>query len=391
MKLAIIECFAGISGDMTLGALLDWGVPLDYLKNEIKKLSLSDYSIECKMEKRHHLAGTKVTITYDVTKQPNRNYQTIKTLIENSMLKQSVKEKSLSAFKLLGEAEAKIHNSILEKIHFHEVGAIDSIIDLVGSIICFDYLEVQKIYTTPIPLGSGFTKTAHGNIPVPSPAALEILKGYTVQHKEANYEMTTPTGATLIKILSDGILADGMTYQLEKSGYGIGSYQSDLWPNLLRISTASVTSPSISDRLTVIETNIDDMNPELLAYVSELLLGRGANDVFITPIIMKKGRPGSLLSVLAPEDLIPMVEQILFQETTTIGIRKYQVKRSLLPRGTKTIKTSFGDIEVKYTTVNDVIHLHPEYETCREIARKYNLPLKEVYREIERISYPTNE
>jgi uncharacterized protein (TIGR00299 family) protein len=384
MRIAFIECFAGISGDMTLGALLDWGVPVDYLKSEIDKMDISDYRLICKREKRHHLTGTKVNITFDVNKQPDRKYQAIKSLIEKSSLNDRIKKNAVKAFRMLGEAEAKIHDASLNTIHFHEVGAIDSIIDLVGSIICFDYLNVEKVYTTPVPLGSGFTKAAHGNMPVPSPAALEILKDYTVHYKDANYEMTTPTGATLIKLLSDGIMPDGMNYKLEKCGYGVGSYQSDLWPNLLRISTGTLSMAKDEEQLTVIETNIDDMNPELLAHACELLVELGVNDVFITPVMMKKGRHGFLLTVLAADDLVSSVEQLVFRETTTIGIRKYQVKRTILPRGVKRIHTKFGDMEVKYVTLNGSDQLRPEYEKCKEISHRYNVSLREVYREIER-------
>jgi len=238
MKIAIIDCFAGISGDMTLGALIDWGVPVEYIENELRKTGLTDFVIKTEKVLKHTISGVKATVEFDPAKQPERKYQSITKMISDSDFKQEIKEKSFKAFKILGEAESKIHEKSIENIYFHEVGAVDSIVDLVGSIIGFDYLGVEKIYGMPVPLGTGFNWTALGIMPVPSPAALSILKNYPVVHKNSDFEMTTPTGATLFKILVDEILPESIKYLPEKVSYGAGTKNTEKWPNLLRLITA---------------------------------------------------------------------------------------------------------------------------------------------------------
>ena len=230
MKVAIIDCFSGISGDMTLAALIECGVPIEYLRQQLNKLNLLNYSLNLSKISIHHIKASKVDVVYDVASQPERTYTAIVKLIEESKLPSKIKMNAMEAFRILAEAEAKIHNSDLESVHFHEVGAVDSIVDLVGSIIGFDYLGVQKIWTKPVPLGTGFTKTEHGMMPVPSPAALEILKGYPTEYRQSDYEMTTPTGATLIKLLSNGIIQDKAIFVPEKQGYGAGTKKVSQWP-----------------------------------------------------------------------------------------------------------------------------------------------------------------
>jgi len=385
MKIAIIDCFAGISGDMTLGALIDCGVPLKYLIEQLKLIDLPGYVLRVHKIKKHHISASKIEIDFDVKNQPERTYKNIVKMIECSKLSQDIILNSLRAFRILGEAEAQIHESQLENIHFHEIGAIDSIVDLMGSIIGFSYLGAEKIYTIPIPLGTGFTKTEHGVMPVPSPAALEILKDYPVVHRDSEYEMTTPTGATLVKTLSQGIIPENFVYVLERQGYGAGSIDSPKWPNLLRIIIGKSADNKYSSKAIIVETNIDDMNNEIFPYVFEKLYQAGAKDVFLTPLIMKKGRPGSKLSVITDEITLSTIETILFSETTTIGLRKYAVDRRILPREIVPINSRFGKIKVKTITLNGKRIIRPEYEQCKEIALKFNMSIMDVYHEIGNI------
>jgi uncharacterized protein (TIGR00299 family) protein len=391
MKIAIIDCFAGISGDMTLAALIECGVPTKYLVEQLDQLRLSGYELLLHKTKRQHIAASKIDVKFETKNQPERTYKSIVKMIENSGLASDLKEKSLQAFKILGTAEAKIHDTQLEMIHFHEIGAIDSIIDLVGSIIGFTYLGIDEIYTGPVPLGTGFTKTEHGIMPVPSPAALEILKDYPVIYRESDYEMTTPTGATLVKLLSRGLVPDNFSFITEKQGYGAGDKDTSKWPNLLRLIIGHKAPHTGVETLTMVETNIDDMNTELFPYIIEELYQAGAKDVFLTPIMMKKGRPGNKLSVLTEKINLNVIEKIVFSETSTIGLRKYDVERKVLARDIKTIDSRFGKIKVKLITLNGVKIMRPEYEQCKKIAKKYNITLMEVYREIDHLNYKNDE
>jgi len=386
MKIAIIDCFAGISGDMTLSALINAGVPVDYLTNEIQKLGLSDFEIKAQKTQRHHISATKIDVIFDEKNQPERKYKSIKKMIEDSGLLEVVKKKTLAAFKILGEAESKIHDKDLNEIHFHEVGAVDSIVDLIGSIIGFDYLGVNKVYGMPVPLGTGFTKTEHGTMPVPSPAAIEILKNYPVLHQTSDFEMTTPTGATLLKLLVDEITPEQLNYKPMSISYGAGSKQTTLWPNLLRLIIAEEKPNTDEDKLLMIESNIDDLNPEIYPYVMDQILDAGAKDVFLTNIIMKKGRPGIKISVIADFSLQVTVEKLLFEYTTTIGIRKHIINRTVLPRTSKTIKTKFGSMKVKAIEINGKEIFRPEYEECKKIADQKGINILEVYRAIDSLN-----
>jgi pyridinium-3,5-bisthiocarboxylic acid mononucleotide nickel chelatase len=386
MKIAIIDCFAGISGDMTLGALINAGLPVDYLTTEIKKLGLSDFEIKIQKTQRHNISATKVDVLFDEKMQPERKYQSIKKIIEDSGLTKVVKRKALDAFKILGEAESKIHDKELNKIHFHEVGAVDSIIDLIASIIGFEYLGIEKIYGMPVPLGTGFTKTEHGMMPVPAPAAIEILDNYPVVHKSSDFEMTTPTGATLLKLLVSEIAPNNLNYKPIKISYGAGSKQTKKWPNLLRLIIAKGEMTKDDEQLLMIEANIDDMNPEIYPYVMERILGVGANDIFLTNIIMKKGRPGTKISVIANFNLQFQIEKILFENTTTIGIRKHQINRTVLPRSSETINTKFGNLNVKVVEINGKKMYRPEYEDCKKLAEEQNINIFEIYRIVESLN-----
>jgi len=386
MKIAIIDCFAGISGDMTLGAMIDAGVPVDYLTTEIQKLGLSGFEINTHKTQRHHITATKVDIVFDDKNQPERKYLSIKKMIQDSGLSENIKKKSLDAFEILGEAESRIHDKTLNEIHFHEVGAVDSIVDLIGSIIGFDYLGIEKVYGMPVPLGTGFTKTEHGTMPVPSPAAIEILRDYPAVHKSSEFEMTTPTGATLLKLLVNEIAPENFNYKPFKISYGAGSKQTKQWPNLLRLILAEEETIKSSEHLLMIEANIDDMNPEIFPNVMERILLIGAKDVFLTNIIMKKGRPGIKISVITDFSLQVQTEKILFENTTTIGIRKHQINRTVLPRSNETIKTKFGNLKVKVIEIDGKNIYRPEYEECKKLADIKGLNILEIYRIVESLN-----
>jgi uncharacterized protein (TIGR00299 family) protein len=386
MKIAIIDCFSGISGDMTLGALIDAGVPVKHIISEIKKLGLKNFEIRINKVERHHISAKKVDVIFNNKVQPERKYKSIVKMILNSDLSENTKTKSLQAFKILGDVESKIHDKNINDIHFHEVGAVDSIIDLIGSIIGFDYLGVEKIYGYPVPLGTGFTTTEHGIMPVPSPAAIEILKDYPVLNKSSDFEMTTPTGATLLKLLVDEITFEGLCYEPISISYGAGSKQTTHWPNLIRLIIGEEKSSKNEDKMLIVESNIDDMNPEIYPYTMEKILKAGAKDVFLSNIIMKKGRPGIKISVITDFSLQSNIEKILFENTTTIGIRKYQINRTVLPRTNKTIKTKFGKLKVKVIEINGNKRLHPEYEECRKLADEKGINILEIYRVVENLN-----
>ena len=299
-------------------------------------------------------------------------------MISDSDLSETVKQHSLEAFKILGEAEAKIHNKDINDIHFHEVGAIESIVDLIGSIIGFEYLGIKKVYGMPVPLGTGFTKTAHGNMPVPSPAAIEILNDYPVLQKISDFEMTTPTGATLLKLLVDEMTPNNLIYKPLNISYGAGYKKTEKWPNLLRLIIGEKESSKTTEEIFLMEANIDDMNPEVYPYVMEKILNCGARDVFLTNILMKKGRPGTKISVLAEFGLEAEIEKILFENTTTIGIRKYPVIRTVLPRRSETIKTKYGELKVKVIDIEGKKIYRPEYEDCKKLAEKKNISILDV-------------
>ncbi len=386
MKIAYLDCISGISGDMTLSALVACGVPESYLKSELKKLGLREYRIQFSTTVKNHINATRVHISFDKNHQPERTYKNIVQLIADSGLKATIIKKAISAFTVLGNAEAIIHGKPLDEIHFHEVGAVDSIIDLVGSIIGFDYLGVEKIYTSPIPMGTGFVNTEHGIMPVPSPAAMQILKDYPLVHRNAGAELTTPSGATLVKTLSDGILPEGSVITPKEIGFGAGTKDISGWPNVLRLVIAGMNDDSTNEKLVVVEANIDDMNPEIYPYLMQKCFESGARDVFLTQIIMKKGRPGVTLSTICDFASVKQVEDLLFLESTTIGIRKYQIERTVLKRSSEQIATRWGKMTVKKLHIGSKSVIRPEFEECQRIAREKGVSLQEVYREIESLN-----
>ena len=378
---AYFDCFSGISGDMTLGALIDLGAPVDWLQNELSRLPLNGFKLMATPVMRNGIRATFVTVEIE-TSDHSRDYKKIKSLLENCPLSDNVKSRSLTIFETLARVEAGIHGCDLHEVHFHEVGGVDAIVDIVGSALCLEKLGVHKVMSSRVPLGSGFVQCQHGTLPVPAPATIEILKDAPVYGTNVDAELVTPTGAAIITSLTESF-GPLPPMHVKKTGYGAGQRELADRPNLLRIITgtpADSTEGLLSDQIIILETCIDDMNPEFFGFIMERLYADGALDVYWIPVYMKKNRPGTLIQVLCEEDGKDRLIQRLLSETTSLGVRYYKAARKLLAREQVTIKTSFGKIQVK--RVKDPgggERLVPEYDVCKEIALQRNLPLRVVY------------
>jgi pyridinium-3,5-bisthiocarboxylic acid mononucleotide nickel chelatase len=384
MKIVYFDTIAGISGDMTLGAFVSAGVPLESLTAELAKLRLSGFEVTAKHIQRNGIDAVKLDVVISDAPKYHRHLADINAIIDQSELSQPVKDRAKKIFYEVAVAEAKVHNSTIEKVHFHEVGAIDSLVDIVGTAICMEQMGIECVYSSPVKVGNGGTiNTQHGVMPIPTPATSEILRGYPVVLTEVPFELTTPTGAAIIKALSRGILtSEHLTIQ--SIGYGAGTRELPTLPNLLRIVIGELEPRFEQDEIAVIETNLDDMNPEILPYVIEKLMAAGANDAFLTPILMKKGRPAHLLTALVERSKMDAILSIMFRETSTLGVRIQHVERRKLTRTQSTVQTSLGMVTVKSVTVDGKEKLIPEYEECRRLAGEQNLPLKEVYSILDR-------
>jgi uncharacterized protein (TIGR00299 family) protein len=381
MTLAYFDCFSGISGDMTLGALADAGVSIDALRSELSKLNLPGYRITAEKVTRSGIAATKVNVDLNEKKQPVRHLSDIRTIIESSLLSQAVKQKSIRIFERLAEAEAKVHGTTPDNVHFHEVGAVDAIVDIVGSIIGLELLGITEIISSPVNLGTGTIRSAHGTLPVPSPAASELLKGVPVYSSSILFELTTPTGAAIISTLSSSF-GPLPRMKIERIAYGAGNKDFPEQPNVLRLFLGEPVAAYAEDSSIVIETNIDDMNPQTYDYIIEKLMKQGAQDVYLTPIIMKKGRPAILLSVLTDKARSEAVLDTIFRETTSIGVRINEVGRKKLSREIRDVETIYGTVRVKVSRQGDeTLTVTPEYEDCRKIAEEKQIPLKQVIEE----------
>lgn len=380
MLTAYFDCFSGISGDMTLGALVDLGVPLEWLETQLRQLPLSGFELSGAPVNRGGIQATdiQVTVKDHVT---HRNYAVIRDLIEDSPLTDRVKKLSGEMFRRIGEAEARVHGCDLEKVHFHEVGGVDAIVDIVGTALAVNYLGIEKVVSGRIPLGGGVVRCAHGTLPVPAPATAEILQGIPV-HGEGETELTTPTGAVIIRTLADEF-GPMPPMQIEKIGYGAGKRDIAHRPNVLRImlgEAGEIQGDWSHDHIYMIETNIDDMRPEICGYVLEKLLGQGALDAVVIPAFMKKNRPAMLLQVQCKYTDIDRIINILLSETSTIGLRYYPVERAVLPRQVIEVETRWGPMSVKQVTrPGGQTELVPEYDACCKVAEKHDIPLREVY------------
>jgi hypothetical protein len=391
MKMAYFDCFSGISGDMCLGALVDAGVPLKHIEKELKKIPVKGYRLGSASVKRGHLSARKVDVVLSSigknSKVTIRTFRDIKAIIVRSSLSEEIKQKGLKIFKILFEAESRVHGEPLNKVHLHELGAVDCIVDIFGTLIGLEKLGIEKVYASPINLGQGFVKTAHGTLPVPAPAVAGILKNVPVYSKTIRSELTTPTGAAIIKGLSDGF-GEMPLMEITETGTGAGSRNFEAWPNVLRIfiGTAGPFSGSKhDDTITVIETNIDDMNPQIFGYVMEKLFEAGALDVYLTQILMKKNRPGVKLTVLCRQKDRDALGRIVLTETSTIGLRFFSVQRKVLQRRIETADTAFGRIRVKRSILEDgTIRQTPEFDDGKKIAKKLNIPLIDVLNSVSK-------
>ena len=392
MKVAYFDCFSGISGDMCLGAIVDAGVPLKALEKELKKLPVTGYRLSMKKVERGHLKACKVSVVIKpgLAVQAGKTWKDVRKIIQDSSLTQDIKQKGLSVFKTIFEAEAKVHGGNFQTVHLHELGAVDCMIDVFGAIIGLNLLGVKRMLSSPVNLGSGFVKTETGVLPVPAPATAEILKNVPVYSHYVQTELTTPTGAAIIKELSSGH-GDIPLMDIEKIGVGAGDRDFRHWPNVLRIFIGTSQSPTPvrynttipEQKVIVIETNIDDMNPQVFEHVIDLLYKAGSLDVYLTQVIMKKGRPGVKLTALCDEERKEALMKIILRETSSIGLRYYETRRRVMQREIKTVDTKFGKIRVKVSKLGDeIIKAAPEYEDCRKIARQFNIPLIEVMKKI---------
>jgi uncharacterized protein (TIGR00299 family) protein len=377
---AFFDCFAGISGDMTLGAMLDAGLDHSALEEALRSLDLPGFQLQTRRVSKGHLMGVKVDFLL-AEDQPPRSYADIVGLISNAGLSRGVKDLSLRMFRMLAEVEARIHGQTVEEVHFHELGAADTILDVVGVAFGVESLGITRAFVSPIPQGWGMIAGAHGRLPNPAPAALDLLKGFTVYGTDLPGELVTPTGAVILRALeADSELCPPL--RLEKVGYGAGSRDLPGHPNLLRLYLGEPLPQArgLRERVLVLETHIDDMNPELYEPLMSGLFAAGALDVALAPIQMKKNRPGVRLSVVAPPAAQEGLLERLFLDSTTLGVRVQEVERVMARRWQETMATPYGEILVKVMEYGGHRRVLPEYEACRQLAEKTGLPLIEVYR-----------
>jgi pyridinium-3,5-bisthiocarboxylic acid mononucleotide nickel chelatase len=378
MKTLYFDCFAGASGDMILGALVAAGVEPGYLREQLSSLPVSGFNIDFETVNRSGLSATYARVE-TAHEHKHRHLADIKQIIEASGLKEAVKQRAVQIFTRLAEAEARVHNEPVDHVHFHEVGALDAIVDVVGAAICFDALQIDRFICSPIHVGSGMVKMAHGQFPIPPPAVTELLKGVPFYATEIKGELLTPTGAAIITsvCVEYGPIPRITT---EKSGYGAGTREYPDFPNVLRVLIGETEDAGATDeRLWMIETNLDDSSPQIIGHVMDRVLESGALDCFFTPVQMKKNRPGVLLSVLCRAGDKETVMKLLFTETTTLGVRSYEVTRRALQRTVVRVETPYGRIDVKVAHLDGrVVNEMPEFEQCRQAAAKTGVPLKVV-------------
>ena len=408
MKIAYFDCFSGISGDMVLGALVDAGLDPDLLQTELARLNLPGISISFKPTAKHAIAATQaevrcsdkpisaseeyhihldqlttlrpplVPLAHGAGSHAHHQLKDILEIIRTSSLDDHVKNTSTQIFQRLAAAEAQVHGMPPEQVHLHEVGALDAVVDIVGTVAGLQLLNVEVVHASPLRFGTGFVRCTHGCYPVPVPGVLALCKDVPTEQTEIRAELVTPTGAALISTLAKSF-GPAPAFRQERVGYGAGRRDLKEMPNLLRVRIGETLHALPQDRAVLVEANIDDMNPEIYGYLFQLLLERGAIDVYITPVYMKKGRPGSLLSVLVDEDKLDDISHTLLAETTTLGVRYHQVERRKLERSITTVKTQYGPVRVKICIFDNLQRLAPEYEDCAQLARQQNVPIQSVY------------
>lgn len=385
MKLCYLDCFSGISGDMLLGALVDAGLPLAVLESELRKLELKSWNLSTEHVRRGELTATK--FAFNVTRdETERTWGAIRELIRSSRLNDTVKIRAETIFDRLAEVEGRIHGRPKDDVHFHELGGADSILDIVGACVAIEVLDIEQIISSPLNVGGGMVKTAHGTFPVPAPAATALLQGVLVYSSGVQAELVTPTGAAIVSTLVQnyGALPP---MKLAAVGYGAGSRLLPEIPNVLRVflgESAERGRAADTDTVAVLETNLDDMSPLVGGYFVEQALAAGALDVFFTPVQMKKNRPGVLLSLICPPERVGTLSELVFQQTTTIGLRIYEARRRMLEREIVSVETPLGQVRMKLAKLNGrVLNVAPEFEDCQRIARERSLSLKQVLAEVQ--------
>jgi uncharacterized protein (TIGR00299 family) protein len=379
MKIAFLDCFSGISGDLFLGSLLDAGLSFKELDRCLKSLPFENYRIETQKEARNNIFGTRFLVIPEGKEHAHRNLETVRKIIEQGELSSQVKEKSIEIFENIARVEGKIHNQDPNDVHFHEVGAVDSIIDIVGTVYGIESMKIEKLYASSLPLGSGFTKTDHGKIPLPAPATLALLKDIPVHDSGIPHEMVTPTGAALVKCLATSFGAMPPMV-IERVGYGAGSRDLEERPNLLRILIGHEGFEKNTETVAILETNLDDTNPEWLGYLMDRLFDAGALDVAFCPVHMKKNRPGVQVQVMGLPDQRDLLMEILFRESATLGVRFQYTQRRIMQRSVAEVVSPWGKLKVKKVAREDgEIFFIPEYEACREVALKNDLPLRKIF------------
>jgi uncharacterized protein (TIGR00299 family) protein len=379
MKLAYLDCLSGISGDMTLAALIDCGVELAALQAAIDSLGFPNIRLATEEVKRRGFRALKVRVEHEPEHAHRHLHHITERIDASTVMTPPQKDLAKRIFTCIGEAEAKVHGTTIRKVHFHEVGAVDSIADIVGAAVGLALLGVDRIVSSPVPTGTGHIEIEHGRVSVPAPATAEILRGVPLAASSVPCELTTPTGAAIVKTVADefGPLPS-MT--IETIGLGAGDRDLKEQPNLLRLIVGQANGPLASDLVTVLETNLDDISGEVMGHTTTKLFEAGALDVYTTSIQMKKNRPGILLSVLAPAELVGKLEKIIFRETGTLGIRRWQACRHKLERRPHTVQTPLGPIAGKLAVLPDGdVSFSPEFEACKQVANDKNLPLKDVY------------
>jgi uncharacterized protein (TIGR00299 family) protein len=408
MKTLYFDCFAGASGNMILGALVALGVDKGELVEQIKLLDVADFEIEFTTRDKSGIAAVHALVKVP-RERAHRHLRDIEKIINDSRLSDSVKKRAAQIFTNLAKAEAKVHGIEIEKVHFHEVGAMDAIVDVVGACVAFELLGIEKFACSKIHVGSGFVQIAHGKFPVPPPAVAELLQNAPVYSTEIEGELITPTGAAIIATVCDefGAIPE---MRVERTAYGAGTREYENFPNVLRLILGEVQEdelritnyelqnqdrrPKTEDRnLNLLETNIDDLSPQTLGYVMERAFESGALDCWFTPIQMKKNRPATMISILCSREKKEVLIKLLYTETTTLGVRVSEVERSCLPREIVAVETEFGTIDVKIAKFGDrIINVKPEYEQMRQFALQSNISLREMEKKIlEKLNLPAAE
>jgi pyridinium-3,5-bisthiocarboxylic acid mononucleotide nickel chelatase len=385
MKIAYFDCFSGASGDMILGSLIDAGLSPKRLREELRKLRIPTIQLKVKKVLKAGISATQVIVEGRDEKRSHRNLREILRIIQRSSVEAKVREKSEGIFKRIASVEAKIHHIPIEEVHFHELGGLDSIVDIVGSVWGLQQLGIGKIHVSKVNVGGGFVKCEHGILPVPAPATLSLMEGKPIYSSGVERELLTPTGAAILTTLG-AEFGPIPPIHTEKIGYGAG--RDDLsHPNILRLIIGTSPSTSGNEKVVVIETNIDDMNPQFYDYLIEKLLTLEVLDVFITPILMKKNRPGHLLTVICHPGKVPSITEFLLRETTTLGLRWHEEERATADREILNQQTQYGKIHLKLARwKGSIVNISPEYEDCKKLALEKGIPLKDIFEEAKRLA-----